>query len=46
MILRALKAKIMEALVIRLAETVPLWRMTCTKDPQAAQVAFEAMSDL
>ena len=35
---------VFEALVTRLAETVPLWRMTCTKDPQAAQVAFNAMS--
>ena len=31
-------------LVARLAEHVPLWRMECTKDPQAAIVAFEAMS--
>ena len=35
-----------QALVTRLAETVPLWRMSCTKDPQAAQVAFNAMSSL
>ena len=35
---------VFEALVTRLANTVPLWRMTCTKDPQAAQVAFNAMS--
>ena len=35
---------VFEALVTRLADTVPLWRMTCTKDPQAAQVAFDAMS--
>ena len=27
----------------QLTETVPLWRMTCTKDPQAAQIAFDAM---
>ena len=33
-------------LVTRLARTVPLWRMTCTKDPQAAQLAFDAMSAL
>ena len=32
------------AMTRRLTETVPLWRMTCTKDPQAAQVAFNAMS--
>ena len=31
-------------LVTRLARTVPLWRMTCTKAPQAAQVAHSAMS--
>ena len=35
-----------QALVTRLAQTVPLWCMTCTKDPQAAQVAFDAMSAL
>ena len=40
------QAEQFEKLVTRLAETVPLWRMTCTKDPQAAQVAFEAMSAL
>lgn len=27
-----------------LAERVPLWKMSCTKDPQAAQVSFDAMS--
>jgi len=32
------------ALVEKLARQVPLWHMTCTKDPQAAQVAFDAMS--
>ena len=31
-------------LVDQLAETVPLWQMECTKDPQAAIVAWEAMS--
>ena len=30
-------------LVQRLGESVPLWQMTCTKDPQAAQIAYEAM---
>jgi len=29
----------------RLAKTVPLWEMTCTKDPAAAQTAYEAMKD-
>ena len=28
----------------QLAATVPLWRMTCTKDPQAAVVAHDAMT--
>ena len=32
------------SLVSRLAQSVPLWEMTCTKDPQAAAVAYEAMS--
>ena len=31
------------ALAYRLAERVPLWEMSCTKDPQAALVAYEAM---
>ena len=30
-------------LVTRLAETTPLWRMACTKDPEAAQIAHRAM---
>ena len=33
-----------QTLVEKLARQVPLWHMTCTKDPQAAQVAFNAMS--
>ena len=33
-----------QTLVEKLARQVPLWHMTCTKDPQAAQVAFDAMS--
>ena len=32
------------SLVTRLAESVSLWRMECTKDPQAALVAWKAMS--
>ena len=28
----------------KLVNTVPLWRMTCTKDPAAAEVAYNAMS--
>ena len=31
-------------LVTALAEKTPLWHMTCTKDPQAAKTAYEAMS--
>lgn len=31
-------------LMNRIASTVPLWRMACTKDIQAAKMAFEAMS--
>ena len=33
-------------LVSRLAQSVPLWEMTCTKDPQAAAIAYEAMKSL
>ena len=33
-----------QVIVEKLARQVPLWHMTCTKDPQAAQVAFNAMS--
>lgn len=33
-----------EALMTVLVRRVPLWRMTCTKDPRAAAVAWEAMS--
>lgn len=35
--------KVME-LVNRLAESVSLWQMECTKDPTAALVSYEAMS--
>ena len=27
----------------RLSQSVPLWKMACTKDPQAAVIAYEAM---
>ena len=30
-------------LVTQLAETTPLWRMACTKDPEAAEIAHSAM---
>ena len=32
------------ALLERLMDSVPLWEMECTKDPQAARVAYEAMA--
>ena len=32
------------ALVDRLSQIVPLWEMACTKDPSAAQTAYDAMS--
>ena len=32
------------ALVYRLAERIPLWEMSCTKEPLAADIAYEAMS--
>ena len=35
-----------EALIRNLAEIVPLWRMECTKEPQAAVIARSAMSNL
>ncbi len=31
-------------LVWQLAQRIPLWEMSCTKDPQAAAIAYEAMS--
>ena len=31
-------------LVLQLAQKIPLWEMSCTKDPRAAAVAYEAMS--
>ena len=34
------------SLVLQLAQGIALWEMTCTKDPQAAAVAYEAMSSL
>ena len=32
------------ALVRQLAQRIPLWEMCCTKDPNAATIAYEAMS--
>ena len=37
-------AALKEALVNALAEKIPLWRMRCNKDPQAAEVSYTAMS--
>ena len=37
-------AEAFSQLVSRLADSVPLWRMECTKDPQAAVTAWAAMS--
>lgn len=34
-----------EALVLQLAQTVPLWRMECNMDPQAADISHKAMSE-
>ena len=31
-------------LISQLIQKVPLWEMSCTKDPQAAAIAYEAMS--
>lgn len=31
-------------LVRQLAQRIPLWEMTCTKDPQAAAIAYEVMA--
>jgi len=33
------------ALVKQMTSQVPLWQMACTKDPQAAHIAWEAMHD-
>lgn len=38
------KEAVILSLVDRLAETVPLWRMACTKDPEAARLSHRAMS--
>ena len=32
-----------EALIRQMVETVPLWRMRCTKAPEAAHIAYDAM---
>ena len=38
------KASHLEALVRALAQRIPLWKMECTKDPEAATIAHSAMS--
>lgn len=35
-----------EFLIRNLSKKVPLWEMRCTKDPEAAQVAYHAMSNM
>ena len=37
------KMKVFDGLVRTLAERVPLWKMQCNKEPEAASVAYEAM---
>ena len=37
------KRKDYEELIGKLAKRVPLWQMRCNKDPQAAEVAYDAM---
>ena len=34
----------LERLLLRLTKLVPLWKMQCTKDPEAAKIAFQAMN--
>ena len=33
-------------LIGRLSQSIPLWRMACTKDPAAAQMAHDAMAEI
>ena len=42
--LKEAKASRREALVQKIAQSVPLWKMECTKEISAAQVAYAAMS--
>lgn len=35
---------LVDTLVSRLCQSVPLWYMDCTRDPEAAQIAYRAMS--
>lgn len=39
-------AQVLSELTAHLAQDVPLWRMACTKSPDAAVIAYEAMSSL
>ena len=43
--LMAEKRAVRASLIAQLAQLVPLWRMTCTKDPQAAQIAYDTMAN-
>lgn len=38
--------EVSEGLIERLAAQVPLWHMTCTKDSQAAQIAYDTMKSI
>ena len=38
------KEEAFRSLTDKLLKNVPLWRIFCTKDPQAARIAFDAMS--
>ena len=38
------KQPLFEEKILRLSQLVPLWKLSCNKDPQAAQVAFDAMA--
>ena len=39
------QAKEYDNLLTQLTEEVPLWHMSCTKDAEAARIAYEAMSE-
>ena len=39
------QAETLKQLLHQLALRTPLWRMACTIDPQAAHIAYAAMSD-
>ena len=39
------RATVFPALIQKLTNIVPAWRMTCIKDPSAAQMAYDAMGE-